>query len=143
MPTKPEWFYRQSGAICVREFSEGVEVLLVTSRRRKRWIVPKGIVERELTPAESAAKEAWEEAGVRGDLLPRPLGTYRYEKWGGTCTVEVFFLRVEEVADRWPESDRRRRWFLVGDAAEKLREPDLAEFVRRIPDFLAGQRSEG
>ena len=40
-----------------------VEVLLITSVKRKRWIIPKGYVEFNLSPFESAKKEAFEEAG--------------------------------------------------------------------------------
>ena len=141
MPRKPPWYYRQSAAIPVRRSAEGVEVLLVTSRSGKRWIVPKGIVEKHLTPAESAAKEAWEEAGVRGALVPGPIGSYRYEKWGGTCTVEVFVLRVEEWADTWPEPYRRRRWAGLEEAAGEVREPDLAALVRAVPEVLAGEET--
>lgn len=114
-------------------------MLLVTSRSGKRWIVPKGIVERELTPAESAAKEAWEEAGVLGVLSPDPIGSYRYAKWGGTCTVEVFVLDVEEAADQWPEPHRRRRWVGAAEAAEALREPELRALVLRLAERFAAK----
>jgi phosphohistidine phosphatase len=141
VPSKPAWYYRQSAAIPVRRSADGVQVLLVTSRSGKRWIVPKGIVEKQLTPAESAAKEAWEEAGVRGALLPGPIGSYRYEKWGGTCTVEVFVLRVEEWADQWPEPERRRRWAGLEEAAGEVREPDLAALVRTVAALLAEEEA--
>jgi phosphohistidine phosphatase len=137
--TVPAWFYRQSGVIPVRRVGGRVEVLLVTSRGGKRWIVPKGVIERDLTPAQSAAKEAWEEAGVRGTLCPRSIGTYQYEKWGGTCTVEVFLMAVEETADEWPEPHRLRRWVGVDEAAEALAEPDLRALVRSVPEVLAGE----
>lgn len=137
MRTKPAWWYRQSGVVPVRVSPEGPEVLVVTSRRKKRWIVPKGIVEPDLSPAASAAKEAWEEAGVRGRVLGAALGAYEYEKWGGTCTVEVFLMRVDEVAGVWPEADRSRQWLTVEGAAGVLREPELAALVRRVPDALA------
>ncbi|MBI5018390.1 MAG: NUDIX hydrolase [Deltaproteobacteria bacterium] len=133
---KPAWWYRQSGAVPIRRGDQGLEVLLVTNRSGRRWIVPKGIVERKLTPGESAEKEAWEEAGVRGVLSTEPLGTYRYEKWGGTCTVEVFLLDVEEISDRWPEPNRRRRWVGVEEAVQALREPELRALVARLREVL-------
>ncbi len=137
MAPVPPWFYRQSGALPVRREGAGVQVLLVTSRKGKRWVIPKGVVEPGLTPPESAAKEAWEEAGVRGRLRSEPLGSYRYRKWEGRCTVEVFLLEVESVAERWPEEHRTRRWAGVEDAARAVREPDLQSLIRAVPSALA------
>ena len=132
-PTRPPWFYQQSAAIPVRLRAGVVEVLLVTSHSGKRWVVPKGIVEADLSPAESAAKEAWEEAGVLGRVRPEPVGSYQYQKWGGTCTVEVFVLDVESPADTWPEQElRQRRWFDVNEAAGTVREEGLAAMIRGL-----------
>ena len=136
MKTKPAWFYRQSAAIPVRRSADGLEVLLVTSRNGKRWIVPKGIVEKELSPAQSAAKEAWEEAGVRGVVRTAAVGRYAYEKWGGTCRVEVFLLEVEEMADDWPESERERRWVSAAEAAATVEETDLRALLRKTEELL-------
>ena len=110
-----------------------MDVLLITSRSGKRWVIPKGVVEPNLSPAESAAKEAWEEAGVRGSVRPESVGSYQYQKWGGTCTVEVFVLDVELPADTWPEQEQRqRRWFDVNEAAGTVREEDLAAMIRAL-----------
>ena len=78
MAKVPAWMYRQSAVIPHRKGPNGLEVLLVTSRRGTRWLLPKGVVEPDLTPAVSAQKEAMEEAGVRGQIDDRPLGTYQY-----------------------------------------------------------------
>ncbi len=139
-PVPPE-FFTQAGAVPLRQRKGRAEVLLVTTRGRGRWIVPKGVVDPGTTPAESAEREAWEEAGVRGRLLPEPLGTYRYEKWGGTCTVEVFALAVAEVAKRWPEPDRKRRWVLPEKAAALVEEPGLQAILAALPADLAGEKS--
>ena len=110
-PRRPSWMYRQSAALPYRWREGSLEVLLVTSRKGKHWILPKGIVEFGLTSPESAAKEAEEEAGVVGEISSQPLGSYRHKKWGGTCHVEVFPLRVQAELDDWLESGmRRRQW---------------------------------
>jgi len=149
----PAWFYRQSGVIAIRwpggpsaaearrggsgrDSGPGAEILLVTSRKGKRWVIPKGVVEPGLSPADSAAKEAWEEAGVRGTLRPEPLGSYEYPKWGGRCTVEVFLLEVASVVEHWPEEHRTRRWASVEAAAEAVREPALQALIRSVPAAL-------
>ena len=132
-PTNPPWFYRQSAVIPLRSRAGAVDVLLITSRSGKRWVVPKGVIEPGMSPAESAANEAWEEAGVRGSVRPGSVGTYRYQKWGGTCTVEVFVLDVERLEDTWPEQDlRQRRWIGADEAAELVREEDLAAMIRAL-----------
>jgi 8-oxo-dGTP pyrophosphatase MutT (NUDIX family) len=116
-------------------FEEGkLRVVLITSRSRKRWIIPKGIVERDISPAESAQQEAFEEAGLRGSLSREPIGTYQYEKWGGTCSVQVFLLKIEQILDEWPESSvRQRRWSAVDEAANLVEEEELAKMIRNLP----------
>jgi len=115
-----------------------LEVLLITSSDGDRWGVPKGLVEPDMTPAESAANEAWEEAGVRGRVSRAAVGRFEYSKWGGKCDVEVFTMHVEEVLDEWPESAvRRRKWLPVGDAAERASLEELAELIEELPRFVA------
>ncbi len=129
---RPAWLFVQSGVIPVRPGRAGPEVLLITSRKRRRWTIPKGVVEAGLTPAASAAKEAWEEAGIRGEVDPEPVGRYAYAKWGGTCRVAVFRMAVREVADRWPEAWRDRRWVPLGDAAGVVGHDGLRDLLREV-----------
>jgi 8-oxo-dGTP pyrophosphatase MutT (NUDIX family) len=133
----PEWMYRQSAVVPYRQGQDGLEVLLVTSRKGTRWVLPKGVVEPELSPAASAAKEALEEAGVRGAIDDAPLGTYEYRKWGGTCTVQVFAMEVEEEVADWAEAGTRRRaWLTVGEATQRVDEEALRQIFYR---FIEGR----
>lgn len=100
MVKKPNYWYRQSAVIPFRKHNGELQVLLITSRKKKRWIVPKGIKEPDLSPQQSAAQEAWEEAGVAGPVLNTSVGTFEYRKWGGVCTVEVFAMRVQQDRSR-------------------------------------------
>jgi 8-oxo-dGTP pyrophosphatase MutT (NUDIX family) len=113
-----------------------MEIVLVEARSRKRWVIPKGLIEPGLEAGESAAKEAYEEAGVRGELSQAPVGAYSYRKWGVQLDVDVYLLRVTAVLDVWPE-DRRRRWLSPVRAAELLRELDLRRLVVAAPLLLA------
>lgn len=132
-PPYPAWMYRQSAALPYRRAGATIEVLLVTSRKGKRWIAPKGIVEPGLSPAESAAKEAAEEAGVVGEMSAQPLGSYRYEKWGGICQVAVYALAVQEQMTDWPESGfRRRRWQPLAAAMLQVNDPGLRAVMARL-----------
>ena len=124
-----------SAVIPYRRTADGKEVLLITSHRRFRWIVPKGVVEPGMNAAASACKEAYEEAGILGNVSADPIGTYAYEKCGRTCTVTVFLMEVLAVLDVWPESrSRRRRWANVEMAAAEVKRPDLELLIRRVHD---------
>lgn len=142
MREKPDYFYRQSGVIAYR-FQQGrPEILLVTSRSGRRWVIPKGIIEPELSAAASAAKEALEEAGVEGRIGAEPLGSYRYDKWGGTCSVQVFLLAVERIHDEWAEAHRRRLWVSPTEAADRVEEEDLKRLLRGLFPHLAAPGDE-
>ena len=113
-----------------------VQVLLVTSRETKRWVIPKGNFGSSVSPHAAAAQEAEEEAGVRGAVCPTPLGTYRYRKRKGSgaslmADVEVFPLSVSEELPDWKEKQQReRRWFPLAEAANAVEEPDLRDLIR-------------
>lgn len=132
--------YHQSAAIPYRWRDGKLEILVITTSKRKRWLVPKGWVEDDLTPWESAAKEAFEEAGVRGRISDRCLGTYQLRKGDGISEISVYPLQVEEVMGKWPEKSRRRRRWLSLDKAERLVQPNsLAKILRQSVDSLRPQ----
>lgn len=126
----------QFGALCYRMRSGAPEMLLITSRGSGRWIVPKGWPMNGKTPPETAATEAWEEAGVRGQVHPVCLGVYHYHKRKPKgkklpCVAMLYALAVEEVADDYPEAGQRRReWLTPEEAATRVREPGLAQMIR-------------
>jgi 8-oxo-dGTP pyrophosphatase MutT (NUDIX family) len=133
----------QYGALPYRLDDEAsIEVLLVTSRETKRWIIPKGWPIKGLKPPKAAAREAYEEAGVRGRIAVRALGHYVYEKrlddrgTGVPCQVEVFPLLVKRQSKDWPESKQRTaRWFSAAEAAALVDNDQphnlIREFERR------------
>ncbi|MBW8880492.1 MAG: NUDIX hydrolase [Asticcacaulis sp.] len=128
----------QYAALPFRTVDGRVEILLVTSRESRRWIVPKGWPIRGLSGAQSAAREAFEEAGVVGDIGPDALGGFTYEKAlpdlrNVTCDVAVYALRVTEELDVWPEAaQRERRWMPWQEAARHVREDHLRELIIRF-----------
>jgi uncharacterized protein len=115
-----------------------VRVLLITSRETRRWVLPKGNPIRGLAGHESAASEAFEEAGVRGIACPTPIGSYRYAKRrpsGRTkqAKVALFPLAVIDQAVDWPERhERDTRWFGLGEAASVVHEADLGHLIARF-----------
>jgi len=127
----------QYGALPYRKSKlAGVEVLLVTSRETKRWIIPKGWPIRGLSPSKSAAREAYEEAGVRGTIRNKPIGRYVYNKMLNErtiaipCQVRVFPLRVRRQRNTWPERQQREaRWFSAAHATEVVTESGLKDLI--------------
>jgi len=112
----------QSGVIAVR----AEQVCLVTSRSGGRWVIPKGKIESYQTPLEAARQEAWEEAGIVGDLLATSVGRFQYSKLQKDYEVTVFLMAVKLEAETWPEKAiRRREWVTSEEAARRVIEPDL------------------
>jgi 8-oxo-dGTP pyrophosphatase MutT (NUDIX family) len=128
----------QVAAIPIRRTSAGArEVLLVTSRETRRWVIPKGWPWPQVADHEAAAGEAWEEAGVRGQVTAQCIGTFDYDKHrDGTShavTVLVYLLEVSEEAQTWPEvAERRRGWFSPTVAAGLVAEPALQDLLRAL-----------
>lgn len=127
---------RQYAALPLRREGAVLQVMLLTSRRTRRWVLPKGWAEPGLCPHELAAKEAFEEAGLQGRMELLAVGEYRYDKElrDGRfvpCTVGVFPLWVERQLDDWPErAERETEWFTLAEAAERVVEPELAVLLR-------------
>jgi 8-oxo-dGTP pyrophosphatase MutT (NUDIX family) len=120
-------FIRQAAALPTRDG----KICLVTSSNRKRWVIPKGVIDPGQTAQETALQEAWEEAGLVGLLDQEPLGSFLYEKWCGTCHVVVFRMQVTDVAASWPERDLRQRlWASPAGALERIDDPGLADILR-------------
>ena len=128
----------QAAAVPYRVRDGRAEVLLVTSRKRGRWIVPKGDVERGATPAETARAEAFEEAGVAGTVRPEPVGRYRHGRGRRAALVEAYLLRVESEAEAWPERDERaRRWVPAPAAAAHVGVAALRPVLHRAAGAIA------
>ncbi len=130
--------HRQVAALPLRRGKSGaVEILLVTSRDTGRWIIPKGWPSKRVKDHKAAAREARQEAGVKGKIVPRAFGSYSYVKPelgdGALIDVTVFILSVRKQSKRWPEkTERRRAWFEVLDAAGRIAEPELSSLIRRL-----------
>ena len=123
--TVPAHMFRQSAVLAWRD-----QRILLVSTSRGNWTIPKGVVEPNLTPAQSAAQEAFEEGGIRGAVREPALGSFESDKWGGTCHVEVFHMDVTEVLEEWPEGTvRRRKWATLAEAAAEVHSEPLAKFL--------------
>ena len=127
----------QYGALGYRRADDGdIDILLITSRQTKRWIIPKGWPIKGLKPCDSAAQEAFEEAGVRGTISRRPIGRYIYAKRlkAGSkavpCELQVYALEITKQERRWPELGQREvRWCRSAEAIALVNESQLSEII--------------
>ena len=115
-----------------------LEILIVTTRQSRRWIVPKGWPIKRLTPSKSAAREAFEEAGVRGKIGVRAIGNFRYKKTGQNGAdpdyeVKIFPLLVRRQSATWPEPGQRVvQWVDPEKAISLIREPEMKAIVAKF-----------
>jgi 8-oxo-dGTP pyrophosphatase MutT (NUDIX family) len=139
----------QVAALCWREAGHGkagaaIEILLISSRTTKRWILPKGWPKTGQDAAGTALEEAWEEAGIRIDgPPPQKIGRYSYRKRleGGVpvhTVVDVYAIHADRLLDIYPEAGQRdRQWFSPEKAAQHVQEPDLASLLRNSSRLIA------
>lgn len=125
---------QQIAALCWRKRKGAVEVLLVTSRETRRWVIPKGWPMEGLADFNAARREAFEEAGVEGRMRREPIGQYFYEKRGKKevlpVNVTVYALEVVKKLKSWPEAKQRERsWFSPHDAMLRVAEPGLKDIL--------------
>ncbi len=129
---------RQCAALPMKEEGDETLVLLVTSRETGRWVLPKGWAEKRLAGGELAAREAFEEAGIEGQVTGDPIGSYTYVKRLPRektieCTVDVYPMWVTRLLDRWPEAKQRRReWFTLAQAALHVEEGELVTMLLQL-----------
>ncbi len=131
----------QAGVIPFRHKRNGIEICLIRDKGRKKWKIPKGFVDPGDTHRQTALKEAWEEAGLRGRLVGELIGSYEYAKWNLELTVVVFLMEVKEVADEWEESGSRERgWALLDDALARLRKHPVKPLLPHVSRRLGRRR---
>ena len=81
------------------------------------------------------AKEAYEEAGLIGEVQAKALGSYCYSKRLRSgrelpCQVQVFPMRVEKQLEDWPERrERETRWFTLSGAAQLVGDAGLSALL--------------
>lgn len=133
---------RQAGVLAYRIRGGEVEVLLLTSRETSRWLIPKGNIPVKMTAAQAAAREAFEEAGIKGTVEGSlPMGVYTYFKRlpsGATrpAIVEVYLLHVQEQLKKWPEKHERKiAWVSATKAIDLIEEPGIVPLLVRLQEL--------
>ncbi|MHC5735550.1 NUDIX hydrolase [Nostoc sp.] len=131
MSRKVSKVLKQSGVIPYRVNNGKIEILLITTRDFQHWVIPKGDIPNGMSPPDSAAKEAWEEAGVIGQVDANELGTYKYRKRGKIYQVKMYLLPVEMLSEDYPEaSKRKRQWVQVNKAIRRVKFNSLKRILK-------------
>ncbi|KQQ38879.1 DNA mismatch repair protein MutT [Rhizobium sp. Leaf306] len=139
-------FRQQYAALCYRHAADrdGIEILVITSRDSGRWVIPKGWPMKKKKPHEAAEIEAQQEAGVRGRVKKKPIGSYTYLKWldngdVAPCVVDVYEIEVEDAASDYKERGQRTlEWVSPDEAARRVREVELKSL---LVDFKPRRKS--
>lgn len=125
--------------------ADGVEILLISSRETRRWVIPKGWPMKARKPHATAAVEAMQEAGLLGKIEKATIGDFHYQKRlkngaALTCRVEVFPLHVLRQRKNWPEKSQRvTQWFPYAAAAALVMEPELRDLIKRFGESQTPQ----
>ncbi|MBF0287516.1 MAG: NUDIX hydrolase [SAR324 cluster bacterium] len=134
---KPYYLYEQSAVIPFIRDKNKIKIMLITSRKRKNWVIPKGGVVKSLSPADSAAKEALEEAGIEGTVFPFQIGEYQHSKWNGICRIKVFLLEIENILQDWEEAAfRKRKLVSIKETKRLVNNPELTHLINKASSLL-------
>ena len=123
-------------AVCYRVRGGEPEFLLVRTRNG-HWTFPKGRVDQDATNADAAAREAYEEAGVRGSVDSVPFFCYRHCKprhlgsRGQVILVDAHLCKVKRLAPPLEEY-RDPTWFRVPEAKRRLKKFRTSEFAAEV-----------
>jgi 8-oxo-dGTP pyrophosphatase MutT (NUDIX family) len=129
---------RQVAALPVRTTAGGdLEILVITSRRTGRFIIPKGWPMKGRSDDDAAAIEAREEAGLVGKVGRKPIGSYTYWKRLSDrfrlVKVHVYLLKVSRQLEVWQEKkSRHMAWLSPADAALLVDEPQLIAMINKL-----------
>src|SRR4051812_11657862 len=127
--------FKQFAALPYRMRDDDFEILLITTRKKRRWSVPKGWPIKCSTPQQTAATEAYEEAGVHGVVGKKHIGQFRKRRLKKQqpviCDVQIFPLSVARQRENWPEQNERSRiWVAPRKAAKLVKKPGLRRAIK-------------
>lgn len=129
---------RQVAALPWRGDGPTLEILLVSSRETRRWVIPKGWPMKDKLDHQAAAQEAYEEAGLDGLIVEQAIGDYEYLKRlksgaARLVKVDVYPMKITGEHATWPEKGQRTlQWMAPVEAALAVQEPQLRDLIARF-----------
>jgi 8-oxo-dGTP pyrophosphatase MutT (NUDIX family) len=142
MSTNPQDELAQACAIPFRCRAGRIEFCLITSLNRRRWGFPKGIVELHQTIDTATLAEAYEEAGLAGEVVGEPLGSYTDFKWNRPLRVNGRLLHVTAELAHWPEdAQRERRWCTADEARVLIAREEQLELLAQALAWIERRKA--
>ena len=124
---------REIGALPYRFRKKQLEIVLITTRRRKRWIFPKGQIEKRLTSLKVAELEAFEEAGIVGRIEKGDDREFAVRRGSRKVRLKVFPMKCDKLLDDWPEAKERQRIVIrIDEALKMIKGKSLRKCVKRL-----------
>lgn len=125
---------KEIGAVPFLYINNRMNLVLITSRGSGQWIIPKGQPEKDKSDKEVAVMEAWEEAGVKGEINGEAMHLH-LGSGKNKIAMRLYPMVVKEIADEWPEKQERERSVLYIEDAEKIIKEDMLPVIHwlKIP----------
>ena len=116
------------GVIPFRYLESGDLEVLIISTKRKNWSLPKGNLIKSIGPKRTALLEAYEEAGIDGQLVASTVLCSI-----GRTNIFLFPMSVSKVFEDWPESGfRKRRWVSKQKASRILHHHSMRSLLGKF-----------
>jgi 8-oxo-dGTP pyrophosphatase MutT (NUDIX family) len=135
-----------AGGVVCRERAPGTPIVVVSVGPKRRWQLPKGVVEANESTERAATREVREEGGVEADVIA-PLETieYWYVATENGARVRfhkfvhffLFLYRAGDVRDHDHEV-HEARWVSFDEAAELLAFPNERGVVAKARTLIEG-----
>jgi 8-oxo-dGTP pyrophosphatase MutT (NUDIX family) len=145
-PALPVRHQVSSGGVTFRRTDRDIEVAIIRPRGTERWQLPKGLVDPDEEPDQTARREVREEAGVDGDVVaPIEVIEYWYvgtdrdgERVRFHKTVHFFLIafRGGDVADHDHEV-AEALWIPLDDVVGRLAFKNEKMVVEKAREMLA------
>ncbi|MCK6612957.1 MAG: NUDIX hydrolase [Ignavibacteriales bacterium] len=134
---RPSFKLYQSGLLAYKKENGQIHFLLITSRKSKKWIIPKGYIDSALTPFESAQKEAYEEAGIICKNSEKMIGEWWIQKKYGKNVVVVYCAEIVKELEQYPEKNERiKKWFSSDEAIKETAGSELSVILKKALTFI-------
>lgn len=135
--------YKQAGVLAFRKRNGQIEILLISTRKNKKWTLPKGTIKIDSTAIETAEREAWEEAGIQGKIYTRKFGYFTKNKWPGLSHVDVFLMHATSASESWPEAHvRTRKWLTIENALQLVDHRAMYLLIMKFKNHLIRKSEE-
>lgn len=123
----------QVGVVPIVVNKNDIRIVLITTRGKGQWLIPKGNQHRKHSKRAMALSEAYEEAGVIGSIRHKGYVDVPHLKNGKKRVLRLYPMDVTRVLKKWPERDARMRKIVcAAKAGELLRCKKLRAGLTRL-----------